>query len=108
MHLGLCKSVADLMMTGEPGCSQHDHDEELERHLSSGACPRTHDAAYWLETGSRVRAYLTLQAGNDCGEAIREGFVTWLRRSPAERRLYELGDDRKRAALVAWYLKVVR
>jgi hypothetical protein len=100
--------VADLMMTEEPGCSQHDHDEELERHLSSGACPRTHDAAYWLETGSRVREYLTLQAGNDCSEAIRQGFVTWLRRSPAERRQYELGDDRKRAALVAWYLKVVR
>jgi hypothetical protein len=96
------------MTTDEPDFSQHDHDEELERHLSSGDCPRTHDAAYWLETGCRVREYLALQAGSACSDALRQGFVTWLRRSPAERRQYELGDDRERAALVDWYLKVAR
>jgi hypothetical protein len=106
--LGLCKSVAALTINEQPGFSQHDHDEELERYLSSGMCPRTHDAAYWLETGARVREYLSVRAGKGCSESLRQGFVTWLRRSPAERQQYEMGDDRKRAALVDWYLKVVR
>ena len=94
----------------------HDHDEELgmywygnparallERPLRKGA-----DVQFWLETGNLVREYLILQAGAAYSDALDRGFVTWLQRSPAERRQYDNSDDMQRAALVDWYLKVAR
>jgi hypothetical protein len=103
---------------------QHDHDEELSAYWYSDP-PRTadvtdasktvvnppparlRDRVYWLETGSLVREYLKLQAGADYSEMLRQGFVTWLKRWPAERRRYVDGNDMTRAALADWYLKVV-
>ena len=41
-----------------------------------------------------------LQAGTDYSDALRGGFVTWLKRSPAERTRYVDGHDMQRAALV--------
>jgi hypothetical protein len=87
---------------------QHDHDGELRRHWYDPSNPSCHDTAYWLETGRLVREYLKLRAGDDYTDALRQGFVGWLQRSPAERRLYVSGDDVQRAALVDWFLKVVR
>jgi hypothetical protein len=90
----------------------HDHDEELGTYwydnpakaLLERPRPKHGDLAYWLETGSLVRDYLILQAGATYSETLREGFVVWLQRSPAERRRYVDGDDMVRAALVDWYL----
>jgi hypothetical protein len=66
------------------------------------------DWAYWAETGSLVMEYFRLQAGAAYSKTLRQGFITWLKRSPAERGQYVDGDDMRRAALVDWYLKVVR
>jgi hypothetical protein len=88
----------------------HDHDEEFE-FLSFNSPPlssKPGSLAYWLETGSLVREYLMLQAGDAYDDALRQRFVRWLRGSPAERRRYIHGDDMQRAALVDWFLKVVR
>ena len=102
------------------GCyHQHDHDDDrgtLRPHdlaastqeLLERVRPRRTDAAYWVETGTLVREYMMLQAGADYSDTLRQGFVSWLQRCPAERRVYEDGDDARRAALVDWYLKVVR
>jgi|SRR5579864_8148 len=93
-----------------PAGYHHDHDEEFacfsfnDPPLSS----KPHSLAYWLETGSLVREYLMLQAGVAYDDALRQGFVRWLKHSPAERRRYIHGDDMQRAALVDWFLKVVR
>jgi hypothetical protein len=104
----------------------HDHDEELGTYWYDEPPTNTHDVtsatkallnssparlfdeAYWVETGSLVREYLMLQAGSAYSDPLRQGFVTWLKRSPAERRQYVDGDDMRRATLVDWYLKVVR
>ena len=66
------------------------------------------DQAYWNETASLVMEYFELKAGASYNETLHEGFVTWLKGSPAHRRQYLEGDDMRRAALVDWYLKVVR
>ncbi len=101
----------------------HDHDEELADHYY-GPLPKTRDVAplpkalldrprlrsrsYWKVTGRLVMEYFELQAGVDDSGTLREGFIGWLKRSPGERRQYEEGDDMKRAALVDWFLTVVR
>jgi hypothetical protein len=64
--------------------------------------------AYWVETGALVMEYFVLQAGAAYNDTLRQGFISWLQRSPGERRQYEEGDDMKRAAMVDWFLKVVR
>jgi hypothetical protein len=107
------------------GGYHHDHDEELaccndpspnpplktrnvadviKALLDRPRLPR----AYWVETGRLVREYLVLQAGAAYSDTLRQGFVAWLKRSPGERRQYEDGNDMTRAALVDWYLKLVR
>jgi hypothetical protein len=94
----------------------HDYDEELGMYwydnpakgLLDPSRTRHRDEAYWLETGSLVREYLVLQAGVDYSDMLRQGFIAWLKRSPGERRQYVDGDDMRRAALVDWFLKVVR
>ena len=76
---------------------QHDPDAELGtfcagdlaasgEELLARLPPRRGDLAYWVETGNLVREYLVLQAGAAYSETLRQGFVTWLRRSPGERR----------------------
>jgi hypothetical protein len=86
---------------------QHDHDEELWRHWFKNA-QRPRDGSYWEETADLVLDYFELLAGpRDC-EALFEGFLAWLKRSPGARKQYEDGDDMSRAALVDWYLRVVR
>lgn len=108
----------------------HDHDEELRTwdqnafpHLRSSArsvtgstsrsAHRRHaapadDLTYWLETGRLVSEYFRLQADAADSEVLRQGFIGWLRRSPAEHRLYLDGDDMTRAALVDWFLRLAR
>jgi hypothetical protein len=101
----------------------HDHDEELgaywynDSSRSTNAtratkaaieCSQLRPRAYWVETGRLVREYLTLQADAAYSETLRQGFISWLQHSPAERRLYVNGDDMGRAALADWYLKIVR
>jgi len=94
----------------------HDHDEELGMYwyghptkaLLEHPVQKRRDLSYWLETGNLVRDYLILQAGAAYSETLHQGFVTWLQRSPAERRQYEEWDDMRRAALVDWYLNVMR
>jgi len=89
---------------------QHDHDEEFEC-LSFNRAPlssKPSSLAYWVETGSLVREYLMLKAGVFYDDALRQGFVRWLKHSAAERGRYIHGDDMARASLVDWYLKVVR
>jgi hypothetical protein len=90
---------------------QHDHDEELRQVNAlhrSPAGPRAGTTAYWIETGTLVREYMAVRAGEAYNETLRQGFILWLQRWPAERQQYLQGDDRQRAALVDWYLKVVR
>jgi hypothetical protein len=109
---------------------QHDHDKELARYWyadPSGATPtvsgagpeaeassafrptpRRRDGAYWDETADLVLDYFELLAGSRDSEALFEGFIEWLKRSPARRKQYEEGNDMNRAALVDWYLKLVR
>jgi hypothetical protein len=102
---------------------QHDHDEELGAYWFGAPPPNAGgitaspidalpamlpDPVYWMETGNLVREYLALQAGPDYSDTLRQGFVTWLKGSRAERQRYVDGDDMQRAALVDWYLKVVR
>jgi hypothetical protein len=104
----------------------HDHDEELGMHWYGNPLPdtsteaastralldslpaRLREPAYWVQTGRLVKEYLQLQAGADYSETLRQGFVAWLKGSRAERQRYVSGDDMQRAALVDWYLKVVR
>ena len=94
----------------------HDHDEELGMYwyespakgLLHGPRPRRGDIAYWLETGNLVREYLMLRAGVAYSETLRQGCVTWLQASPERRQQYESGDDMQRAALVDWFMRVVR
>jgi hypothetical protein len=93
-----------------PAGYHHDHDEEFE-FLSFNRAPlssKPGSLAYWLETGSLVREYLMLKAGVAYDDALRQGFVRWLKHSAAERGRYVHGNDMQRAALVDWYLKVVR
>lgn len=70
--------------------------------------PRARDQAYWDETGRLVMDYFELQAGALYSETLEGGFIAWLQRSPAEQRQYEEGDDMTRAALVDWFLRLVR
>jgi hypothetical protein len=104
----------------------HDHDEELGMYwfgdpaansdagavsidsLSDSTPQRLRSTAYWIETGRLLMEYLVLQAGSRDREMLRRGFIRWLRNSPVERRRYECGDDMTRAALVDWFLRVVR
>src|SRR5579872_3825806 len=78
----------------------HDHDEEFAcfSFSDSSPFPTRGSLAYWLETGSLVREYLMLQAGAVYDDALRQGFVRWLRQSAAERGRYIDGDDMDRAA----------
>ena len=69
---------------------------------------RPRNEAYWDEAGDLLLDYFELQAGNLDSEALVDGFVAWLKRSPAEYRQYIDGDDMTRASLVDWYLRVVR
>jgi hypothetical protein len=103
----------------------HDHDEELGFRFNDSPQPRKIDdgdrltalldslpsrlrsRAYWIETGTVVMDYFELQAGARYSQTLRYRFIAWLKRSPAERRQYEAGDDMSRAALVDWYLRVV-
>ncbi len=107
---------------------QHDHDEELGCYWYGDSPPspatntpndvpvdrpharrrRVRDEAYWNETASLVAEYFELRAGVYDSEMLLEGFIAWVQRSPGELRLYMEGDDMTRAALVDWYLKVVR
>jgi hypothetical protein len=70
--------------------------------------PRRRDRAYWEETGRLVMEYFELKAGAEYSVALHNGFIGWLKRSPSELALYENGDDMMRAALVDWFLTVVR
>jgi hypothetical protein len=111
-----------------PGRYEHDHDEELECYWFNDPPPNPapntrnvagatkafdrprprRDEAYWDGTARLVLDYFELQAGALYSETLEEGFVAWLQRSPGERRQYEESDDMKRAALVDWFLRVVR
>jgi hypothetical protein len=100
----------------------HDHDEELGFRFNDSPLPdtdgstalldclpsRLQSRAYWLETGTVVMDYFELRAGARYSETLRYRFIAWLERSPSERRQYEAGDDMTLAALVDWYLRVVR
>ncbi len=101
------------------GPPQHDHQAELgmywyhDRPLDTSHVPgltktSIDQVCYWLESGNLVREYFVLQAGANYSESLRQGFIRWLRRGPTERRLYVDGDDMRRAALVDWYLQLVR
>jgi hypothetical protein len=70
--------------------------------------PRRRDRAYWEETGRLVMEYVELQAGAQYSNTLHNRFIGWLKHSPAELALYETGDDMTRAALVDWFLAVVR
>jgi hypothetical protein len=90
--------------------THHDHDQELGMYwygdpLSQPVRPR--DTTYWIETGGLVREYLRLQAGSAYSDTLRQSFVNWLRRSPAERRAYLEGDDMQRAELVERFLNEI-
>ena len=121
-----------------PSGYHHDHDEELGCHWFGDPPPNTRnvagvtnalrdrpvvpltkgfgrprprparDEAYWAETGRLVLDYFELQAGALYSATLAEGFIAWLERSPAEQRQYDDGDDMTRAALVDWFLRVVR
>lgn len=69
---------------------------------------RPRDAAYWDETASLVLEYFELQVGSLDSEMLVAESIDWLKRSPAERRCCETGDDMARAALVDWFLRIVR
>ena len=69
---------------------------------------RPRDDAYWEETARLVMDYFELQAGPRNSETLLNGFLEWLKRSPAEGSRYMAGDDMVRAALVDWYLRLVR
>jgi hypothetical protein len=72
------------------------------------AASRARDEAYWDEAGNLLLDYFKLQAGDLYSETLVDGFVAWLRHWPADFRQYIDGDDMARAALVDWYLRVVR
>ena len=97
--------LASVLNAIPPDSCHHDHDEELkcfsfnDPPLSS----KPRNLAYWLETGSLVREYLVLQAGADYSDALRQGFVAWLKRLPGGREQYVEGDDMARATLVDSY-----
>ena len=116
------------------GGYQHDFDEELGcywygdpppkprpfeaikrgappvRHAPADPPPfrRVRNEAYWDEAGDLLLDYFELQAGAFDSDTLVDGFVAWLKRSPAELRQYVDGDDMTRATLVDWYLRVVR
>jgi hypothetical protein len=69
---------------------------------------RHRDEAYWDEAGNLLLDYFELQAGTRYDETLVDGFIAWLRLSPARFRLYVEGDDMARAGLVDRYLRVVR
>jgi hypothetical protein len=69
---------------------------------------RNRDGAYWDETAGLVLDYFELLAGDGFSESLVDGFVAWLKRSPAAHRRYVQGDDMDRAALVEGYLKLGR
>jgi hypothetical protein len=69
---------------------------------------RPRDETYWNEAGNLLFEYFELQAGTLDSETLVDGFIGWLRCSPAEFRCYVEGDDMARAGLVDRYLKVVR
>jgi hypothetical protein len=70
--------------------------------------PRPRDESYWNETARLVTEYFVLQAGAHYSDPLHEAFKAWLERTPAERSVYENGEDMARAAQVDWFLKVVR
>ena len=78
------------------------------RSCRSSAFRRPRNEAYWDEAGDLLLDYFELQAGALDSETLVDGFVAWLKRSPAEYRQYVDGDDMTRATLVDWYLRVVR
>ena len=105
----------------------HDHDEELgiywytdplvkggrqtsgvSQHLVDLHRPRPRDNAYWTETADLLMEYFELQAGDDDSETLLGGFIDWTERSPGALKQYNEGDDMARAALVDWYLRLVR
>lgn len=103
----------------------HDHDEEVGMYWYTNPLvnirqttavqelpalhpPRCRDEAYWTETADLMMEYFELQAGDDDSETLREGFIGWMERSPSALTHYENGDDMARAALVDWYLRLVR
>jgi hypothetical protein len=55
-----------------------------------------------------VLEYFVLKAGPVDTEPLVAAFIGWLKRSPAEHNGYRNGNDMARAALVDWFLKVVR
>jgi hypothetical protein len=75
---------------------------------TSAIFQRPRDEAYWNEAGDLLFEYFELQAGNRYSETLVDGFIGWLRCSPAKFTLYVEGDDMARAALVDSYLRVVR
>jgi hypothetical protein len=103
---------------------QHDHDAEVAAYqadprpdvqnkaLITALLAQPHlrhrDNPYWDETANLVMEYFELQAGVRYSETLRERFIRWLKRSPAERRLYADGGDMQRAGLVDWFLKMAR
>jgi hypothetical protein len=100
----------------------HDHDEELGKYwykepvaqtprqsfgqASNSVGERRRDETYWAATIGLLLEYFELQSGGD--ERLLDGFAAWIDRCPTERRLFEDGDDMTRAALVDWYLRLVR
>ena len=88
---------------------QHDNEELGYVEFTKPSPPsKPGELRYWLETGGLVREYLMLQAGESYSDELRRGFITWLKGLPAERRQFETGDDMARAALVDWFLRVVK
>jgi hypothetical protein len=69
---------------------------------------RGRDDAYWNETRSLVLDYLALQVNEEDFERYRFAFIAWLRASPDFLKAYRDGDDMARAALVDWFVKMVR
>jgi hypothetical protein len=109
------KLVAEAFYGGVPanGCAVNRYHHDLEElwsaeFLEPPSRSNKRDLRYWLETGNLVREYLMLQAGTAYNDTLRQRFIAWVRRSPDKRRQYEEGDDMARAALVDWFLRVVR
>jgi hypothetical protein len=98
--------AADVNVPIKAGCKQGNPRPPVES--TSANFRRRRDEAYWNEAGDLLFEYFELKAGALYSETLVDGFVGWLRRSPAEFRRYVSGDDMARAALVDWYLRVVR
>jgi hypothetical protein len=97
--------AADVNAPIKAGCKQGNPRPPVEP--TSTGCRRRRDEAYWSEAGDLLFEYFALRAGTRYSDALVDGFVGWLGRSPAEFKRYVEGDDMARAALVDWYLKVV-